>query len=151
MIGAVANGGVFYQPMLLKRTRNRVTGTEKVFAPREKRREVFKPEALEAVRSALLGVTSEAGGTAHGAATPLAPVAGKTGTAQVIEQKTAGGKLSATTQDHAWFVGYAPANDPRIAVAVVVEHGGHGGAAAAPVAKKVIEEYLKHVGTKTAR
>jgi penicillin-binding protein 2 len=151
MIGAVANGGVFYQPMLLKRTRNRVTGAEKVFAPREKRRTVFKPEALEAVRSALLGVTSEAGGTAHGAATPLAPVAGKTGTAQVIEQKVAGGKLSATTQDHAWFVGYAPANDPKIAVAVVVEHGGHGGAAAAPVAKKVIEEFMKHAGTKTAR
>jgi penicillin-binding protein 2 len=151
MIGAVANGGVFYQPMLLKRTRNRVTGAEKVFTPREKRRTVFKPEALEAVRSALLGVTSEAGGTAHGAATPLAPVAGKTGTAQVIEQKTAGGKLTESTQDHAWFVAYAPANDPKIAVAVIVEHGGHGGAAAAPVAKKVIEEYLKHAGTKTAR
>jgi penicillin-binding protein 2 len=48
-------------------------------------------------------------------------------------------------------VGYAPANDPKIAVAVVVEHGGHGGAAAAPVAKKVIEEFMKHAGTKTAR
>ncbi|MEK6743084.1 MAG: penicillin-binding protein 2 [Nitrospirota bacterium] len=151
MIGAVANGGVFYQPMLLKRTRNRGTGAEKVFAPQEKRRAVFKPEALEAVRSALLGVTSEAGGTAHGAATPLAAVAGKTGTAQVIAQKVAGGKLTATTQDHAWFVAYAPADDPKIAVAVVVEHGGHGGAAAAPVAKKVIEEYMKHAGTKTAR
>jgi penicillin-binding protein 2 len=151
MIGAVANGGVFYQPMLLKRTRNRVTGAEKIFAPLEKRRVVFKPEALEAIRSALLGVTSEAGGTAHGAATPLAPVAGKTGTAQVIAQKVAGGRLSEATQDHAWFVGYAPANDPKIAVAVVVEHGGHGGAAAAPVAKKVIEEYLKHAGTKTAQ
>jgi len=151
MIGAVANGGVFYQPMLLKRTRSRETGAEKIFSLRVKRRTDFKPEALEAVRSGLLGVTSEAGGTAHGAATPLAAVAGKTGTAQVIEQKTAGGKLSATTQDHAWFVGYAPADDPKIAVAVVVEHGGHGGAAAAPVAKKVIEEYLKHAGTKTAR
>ena len=151
MIGAVANGGVFYQPMLLKGTRNRVTGAEKVFARQEKRRAAFKPEALEAVRSALLGVTSEAGGTAHGAATPLAPVAGKTGTAQVIAQKVAGGKLTESTQDHAWFVGYAPADDPKIAVAVVVEHGGHGGAAAAPVARKVIEEYLKHAGTKTAR
>ena len=151
MIGAVANGGVFYQPMLLKRTRNRVTGAETIVKPREKRRESFKPEALAEVRSALLGVTSEAGGTAHGAATPLASVAGKTGTAQVIAQKVAGGKLSESTQDHAWFVGYAPADDPKIAVAVVVEHGGHGGAAAAPVAKKVIEEYLKHAGTKTAR
>ena len=151
MIAAVANGGVFYKPLLLKRTRNRETGVEKIFAPVEKRRTDFKPEALAAVRSALLGVTTEAGGTAHGAATPLAPVAGKTGTAQVIAQKVAGGKLSDATQDHAWFVGYAPADDPKIAVAVVVEHGGHGGAAAAPVAKKVIEEYLKHAGTKTAR
>jgi penicillin-binding protein 2 len=151
MIGAVANGGVFYQPLLLKRTRNRETGAEKVFAPVEKRRAVFSPEALEEVRSALLGVTSEAGGTAHGAATPLAPVAGKTGTAQVIAQKVPGMKLAGSTQDHAWFIGYAPANDPKIAVAVLVEHGGHGGAAAAPVARKVIEEYLLHAGTKTAQ
>ncbi len=151
LIGAVANGGVFYQPLLLKRTRNRETGAEKVFAPIEKRREVFAPEALEEVRSALLGVTSEAGGTAHGAATPLAPVAGKTGTAQVIAQKVPGTKLTESTQDHAWFIGYAPAKDPKIAVAVLVEHGGHGGAAAAPVARKVIEEYLLHAGTKTAQ
>jgi penicillin-binding protein 2 len=151
MIGAVANGGLFYQPLLLKRTRNRETGAEKVFAPVVKRREVFAPEALEEVRSALLGVTSEAGGTAHGAATPLAPVAGKTGTAQVIAQKVPGLKLTASTQDHAWFIGYAPAKDPKIAVAVLVEHGGHGGAAAAPVARKVIEEYLRHAGTKTAQ
>ena len=68
-------------------------------------------------------------------------MAGKTGTAQVIAQKVAGRKLSANTQDHAWFVAYAPADNPKIAVAVVVEHGGHGGSAAAPVAKKVIEEY----------
>ncbi len=151
MIGAVANGGVFYQPQLLKRTRNRETGAEKVFPAVEKRRVVFKPEALEEVRRGLLGVTSESGGTAHGAATPLAPVAGKTGTAQVIAQKVPGGKLTELTQDHAWFIGYAPANDPKIAVAVVVEHGGHGGAAAAPVARKVIEEYLRHAGTKTAQ
>jgi penicillin-binding protein 2 len=151
MIGAVANGGVFYRPFLLKRTRNRETGAEKVYGPLEKRRVAFAPEALEAVRSALLGVTSEAGGTAHGAATPLAPVAGKTGTAQVIAQKVPGGKLTESTQDHAWFVAYAPADAPKIAVAVIVEHGGHGGAAAAPVARKVIEEHLRHAGTKTAQ
>jgi penicillin-binding protein 2 len=151
MIGAVANGGVFYRPQLLRKTRNRETGVEKVYEPTEKRRVTFDAEALAEVRSALIGVTAEAGGTAHGAATPLAAVAGKTGTAQVIAQKVAGVKLSETTQDHAWFVGYAPADAPKIAVAVVVEHGGHGGAAAAPVAKKVIEEYLRHAGTKTAR
>jgi len=151
MIGAVANGGVFYRPQLLRKTRNRETGTEKVYDSVEKRRTVFDAAALAEVRSALLGVTSESGGTAHGAATPLATVAGKTGTAQVIAQKTPGGKLTESTQDHAWFIGYAPADVPKIAVAVVVEHGGHGGAAAAPVAKKVIEEYLRDAGTKTAQ
>ena len=151
MIGAVANGGVFYRPQLLRKTRNRETGTEKVYDSVEKRRTVFDAAALAEVRSALLGVTSESGGTAHGAATPLATVAGKTGTAQVIAQKTPGGKLTESTQDHAWFIGYAPADAPKIAVAVVVEHGGHGGAAAAPVAKKVIEEYLRDAGTKTAQ
>jgi penicillin-binding protein 2 len=151
MIGAVANGGVFYQPQLLRKTRNRDTGEEKTYDPVVKRRVSFDAGALAQVRSALFGVTSEAGGTAHGAATPLATVAGKTGTAQVIAQKVAGGKLTGSTQDHAWFVAYAPVDAPKIAVAVVVEHGGHGGAAAAPVAKKVIEEYFRHAGTKTAQ
>jgi penicillin-binding protein 2 len=151
MIAAVANGGVFYEPHLLKRSRNRETGAEKVYPPVEKRRITISQKALDEVRSALLGVTTEAGGTAHGAATPLAAVAGKTGTAQVIAQKVPGRKLSESTQDHAWFVAYAPAEDPRIAVAVLVEHGGHGGAAAAPVARKVIEEYLRSAGTTTVR
>jgi len=147
MISAVANGGLLYKPQILKRSRSRETGDEKIYASQEKRKVQIKSEVLEAVRSALLGVTSESGGTAHGAATPMASVAGKTGTAQVIAQKIPGRKLSESTQDHAWFIGYAPADKPKIAVAIVVEHGGHGGAAAAPVARKIIEEYLKHAGT----
>ena len=62
-----------------------------------------------------------------------------------------GRALAEGARDHAWFVAYAPADHPKIAVAVVVEHGGHGGSAAAPVAKKVIEEYLKNVEPKTVR
>jgi penicillin-binding protein 2 len=81
----------------------------------------------------------------------LAIVAGKTGTAQVIAQKIPGRKLSENTQDHAWFIAYAPVDDPKIAVAVLVEHGGHGGGAAAPVARRVIEEYMKNAGPKTVR
>ncbi len=144
MMSAVANGGSFYQPTLLKMTRNRETGAAKAVTPELKRKIELSETALDEVRRALLGVTSEPGGTAHGAATPLASVAGKTGTAQVIAQKVAGRKLSANTADHAWFVGYAPADKPKIAVAVVVEHGGHGGSAAAPVAKKVIEAFMKN-------
>ena len=151
LISVVANGGIFYEPQILKRTRNRETGVEKVYPPVRRRTFAIDPASLDAVRSALIGVTTEAGGTAHGAATPLATVAGKTGTAQVIAQKVPGQKLTESTQDHAWFVAYAPAEQPRIAIAVLVEHGGHGGAAAAPVARKVIEEYLRNVRTQAAQ
>ncbi len=149
LISAVANGGVFFQPQLLKRSRNRETGEEKVYPAKQRRVFPIDAAALDEVRSALVGVTTESGGTAHGAATPLGTVAGKTGTAQVIAQKVAGQRLSQSTQDHAWFIGYAPAERPTIAVAVLVEHGGHGGSAAAPVARKVIEEYLRNAETKT--
>jgi penicillin-binding protein 2 len=149
MISAIANGGFFYRPSLLKLTRNRETGAVKAFSPECKNRVALDPAALEEVRTALAGVVNEPGGTAHGAQNPFAIVAGKTGTAQVIAQKVPGRKLSEKTQDHAWFIAYAPVGDPKIAVAVLVEHGGHGGGAAAPVARQVIEEYLKNAGPKT--
>jgi len=151
MMSAVANGGRFYRPLLLKQTRNRETGEVDVFSPVHTKSVTLDPNLLQEVRSALAGVVNEPGGTAHAAATPLATVAGKTGTAQVIAQKVAGRKLSEETKDHAWFVAFAPVENPKIAVAVVVEHGGHGGSAAAPIAKKVIEEYLKNVDPKTVR
>ena len=74
-------------------------------------------------------------------------VAGKTGTAQVIAMKKDqapkdGEEIPWKYRDHAWFVAIAPAEAPKIAVAVVIEHGGHGGSAAAPIAKKLIESFL---------
>ncbi len=151
MISAVANGGYFYRPTLLKQTRNRETGAVKVFTSERLNRIVLDASALEEVRKALTGVVSEPGGTGHAAQSPFTTVAGKTGTAQVIAQKIPGRKLSGKTQDHAWFIAYAPVDDPKIAVAVLVEHGGHGGGAAAPVARSVIEEYMKNAGSKTGR
>ena len=148
LIGAVANGGLFYRPNLVLQTRNRATGTVKQASPERKGRVVLDSAALEAVRKALIGVVSEPGGTGHGALTPIATVAGKTGTAQVIAQKDPGKKLFGKTQDHAWFIAYAPVENPRIAVAVLVEHGGHGGGAAAPIARRVIEEYIRNAGSK---
>jgi penicillin-binding protein 2 len=71
-------------------------------------------------------------------------VAGKTGTAQVFK-KSAGidaDELPKAERDHAWFVGYAPVDDPRVAFAVVVEHGGHGGTSAAPIVRQVLEVYF---------
>jgi penicillin-binding protein 2 len=81
-----------------------------------------KPETLEAVKSALRG-------------------GGKTGTAQVVGLRK-GSSLSEKFRDHAWFVAFAPVEKPEVAMSVLVEHGGHGGSAAAPIAKKAIEAYL---------
>ena len=71
-------------------------------------------------------------------------VAGKTGTAQVYKHSAGidADELPKDERDHAWFVGYAPADDPQIAFAVVVEHGGHGGTSAAPIARKVLEVFF---------
>ncbi|MEO1884598.1 MAG: penicillin-binding transpeptidase domain-containing protein, partial [Methylococcales bacterium] len=74
-------------------------------------------------------------------------IAGKTGTAQVFtvkqKEKYDAEKLKEKLLDHALFIAFAPANAPKIAVAVIVENGGHGGTAAAPIAKKIITQYLK--------
>ena len=86
------------------------------------------------------------GGTGRGARSQVVQIAGKTGTAQVVEMKSAylkSEQLAYFNRDHAWFVSYAPVDNPQIAVAVLVEHGGHGGEAAAPMAKKVIEKYIE--------
>ena len=74
-------------------------------------------------------------------------MAGKTGTAQVVgrkkEEAASEGDSDENVKSHAWFVAYAPAQQPRIAVAVMVEHGEHGSSAAAPVASEIIRTYLQ--------
>ncbi|HTG00187.1 MAG TPA: penicillin-binding protein 2 [Nitrospirota bacterium] len=149
MISAVATGGLLYPPSLLRQTYNRETGEIKTYSDDHAQKVAMDSKALAEVQQALAGVVAEPGGTGHAAATPLTTVAGKTGTAQVIAQKNPGRKLSEDTQDHAWFIAYAPVENPKLAVAVLVEHGGHGGSAAAPIARKVIEEYLKNAGLQT--
>ena len=91
-------------------------------------------------------------GTGKSLANDLHAIAGKTGTAQVhhAQRNDSGRVLRDTVQlwrDHALFIAYAPADHPRIAVAVVVEHGGHGGSTAGPVARAVIDAYLNTVTT----
>jgi penicillin-binding protein 2 len=76
---------------------------------------------------------------------PDVQVAGKTGTAQVIaqEKRRQDKKLDWEHRDHAWFVAYAPAEKPELAVAVLCEHAGHGGSVAAPIARKVLETWFQ--------
>jgi penicillin-binding protein 2 len=97
---------------------------------------------LDVVRGALAEAVKS--GTARQATTGEFTVAGKTGTAQVYKHSAGihSNKLPKQERDHSWFVGYAPAERPRVAFAVIVEHGGHGGTAAAPIVRKVLEVFF---------
>jgi penicillin-binding protein 2 len=105
----------------------------------------FRATHLDLVRRAMRRVVSDPHGTARKAEVEGFAVAGKTGTAQVVRLARDGAYDTDTIpweqQDHALFICYAPFESPEIAVAVVVEHGGHGGSTAAPVARRVIEAY----------
>ncbi len=95
------------------------------------------------VRRGLWGVVNEPSGTGWPAKSYLTTVSGKTGTAQVIAMKNNQRSYLEKYQDHAWFVAFAPLEKPEIAMAVLVEHGGHGGGAAAPIARAAIDNYMK--------
>ena len=104
------------------------------------------PTALKQVQDALVDVVAH--GTGKRAALPDVTVAGKTGTSQVVtlgKERIPAAKLKWDQRDHAWFIAYAPAEDPEIAIATLVEHAeaGGGGAAAAPVAKQVLQAYFQ--------
>ena len=146
MMAAVANGGKLYRPYLVHKVESIDGATVREHGAELIRKIALKPETLSRVHKALADVVHGPGGTGRGARSPLIPAAGKTGTAQVIEMKGAylkSEQLSYFNRDHAWFVSYAPLDKPQIAVAVLVEHGGHGGEAAAPMAKKVFEKFIE--------
>lgn len=140
LMAAVANGGTVYRPLLVKRLVSPQGSVIREFQPIITSRAALNPESLRLVRQGLSGVVNEPGGTGGASRLPGILVAGKTGTAQVITlgKKAAGG----SSRDHAWFVAYAPLENPEIAVAVLVEHGGHGGEAAAPIARKLFEAHF---------
>jgi penicillin-binding protein 2 len=131
MTGTVANGGTLYKPTLIKDDQPVITG-----------KITLHPEKLAVIRSGLFGVVNEPAGTGWVAKSALIPIAGKTGTAQVVSMKKGAQYLAERFRDHAWFVAFAPVEKPAIALSVLVEHGGHGGAAAAPIARRALVEYF---------
>ncbi len=143
LYAAIANGGKLWLPQIVERVESPDGQTLEEFAPRVRREVSVSQETLAIVRQALVGVVNESKGTAYRARLKDIEVAGKTGTAQVHGRHTELGGYEAG--DHAWFVGFAPAGRPRIAVAVLVEHGGHGGDVAAPVAMEVIDKYFESI------
>ena len=147
MISAVFNGGRLLKPQLTKQVITPEGEAIHLFHPVERWGLGLDSAYLEMVMKALVGVVSERHGTGKKAGIEGVVVAGKTGTAKVVAMEKGDRKgkeehIPEAMRDHAWFVAIAPADDPKIAVAVIIEHGGHGGSAAAPVAKNIIAAYL---------
>jgi penicillin-binding protein 2 len=141
LIATVANDGVSFRPRLIRAVMERATGQRQEIPAVANGKLTVRPETLELIREALAGVVTR--GTATRAKSSLVSIAGKTGTAQTAALRTGPEKdIPKKLRDHAWFVSYAPVERPRIAVAVLVEHMGHGGSAAAPLAKQMIEAYM---------
>ena len=140
LTSAVANGGTVYRPQLVKRLVSPQGVVLREFPPQRIQQAKVSPESLTLVRQGLAGAVNEPGGTGGASRLPGIIAAGKTGTAQVV----ALGKkaIRGSSRDHAWFVAFAPLESPEIAVAVLVEHGGHGGEAAAPIARKLFAAYF---------
>jgi penicillin-binding protein 2 len=147
MAGAISmifNGGYLYEPSVIKWVEKENKRAHE-FTPRVIGRLQAKEQNLELIREALIGVVNEPSGTGSKARLKSCIVAGKTGTAQMIElgkEKGMNKDVASDFEDHAWFVGVAPADKPAIALAIIVENGGHGGAVAAPMAKEIFEAYL---------
>jgi len=150
MTAAVANGGEVLRPRVLRRVES-LDGEVLIEGHREVLHALkLNPEQLAEVKKGLEAVVNEPHGTGWATKLKEIRVAGKTGTAQVIRRKsteeeeaeTGKDKTPYRFRDHALFVSYAPADDPQIAVAVVVEHGRHGSSAAAPIARAVYESYF---------
>lgn len=142
----LANNGVAYTPHLVKEIRGAQAKNNRVIANQPSIDLKLNPDHLNLVKRAMAAVT-QAGGTAV-AASAGAPyhIAGKTGTAQVVSMKQGekydASKISERNRDHAWFIAFAPAEQPKIALVVLAENGGHGGGTAAPIARKVFDYYL---------
>jgi len=146
MIAAVANDGTLYQPHLVKRVVDSEGRTIKDFPPQMLRRTGIKPETLKLVKEGLFAVVNEPHGTGGMARLSEVQVAGKTGSSQVVKLRDSKGDVPYQFRDHALFVSFAPYDHPEIAVAVVVEHGEHGGSAAAPVAGRIMRAYFEGKG-----
>jgi penicillin-binding protein 2 len=136
----LANNGVGYRPHLVKQS------PDNTQADKPDINLQIKPEHIALIKRAMTAVTLPGGTAAYAGSGAGYPFAGKTGTAQVIGIKQGERYIEKNVnerhRDHAWFIAFAPADKPRIAMAVLAENAGHGGSVAAPIARKVIDYYL---------
>ncbi|HEX5660206.1 MAG TPA: penicillin-binding protein 2 [Polyangiales bacterium] len=144
---AIANGGTLYVPQVVESVNAPDGSLLERFAPQVRRKTELSPLHLKLVHEALTNVVNKEGGTAYDPKYKdgIVAVAGKTGTAQVeqhLRDKSDEKKSWYIYRSHAWFAGWAPAQNPELAVVVMVEHGGGGGKNAAPIAVDAMQHYF---------
>ena len=144
-VATIANNGVMFRPHLVKTITDTRTGHVTEVEPKPIKTIPLKPENLEIIKNAMIGVNKEGTGARAFAGAEYVS-AGKTGTAQVYslkgEKYKEGGATKEHLRDHALFIAFAPADNPKIALAVLVENGGFGAQAAAPIARQIFDYYL---------
>lgn len=131
-VAAVANGGKLLVPRITRQVVDAQGRIVRVIQPEVEREDIFPKRTQKFLQKAMLHVVISRHGTAKRALPESLLVGGKTGTAETPGKK----------EDHAWFVFYAPWDDPQIAGAIIVEKAGHGGAVAAPIARKIISQWF---------
>ncbi len=151
MISALFNGGNIYKPQVTKCIKKPSGEVLYRITPKLIGNIGIEEKYMALVKQALIDVVNKPKGTGRSAYLENIRVAGKTGTAQVVgidkdKKGSAKRELPLHLRDHAWFVAIAPAEKPRIAIAVIIENGGHGGSAAAPVARDMIRTYMNGMG-----
>lgn len=142
----LANDGTAIRPHLVRSVRDASTNQEQLMPIKPAAALKLKPENLALVREAMVAVTQPGGTAPRVGAGASYITAGKTGTAQVIAikqtEKYVESRVAERHRDHALFIAYAPADDPKIAFAILVENGGHGGSTAGPIARTLLDFYL---------
>jgi len=142
----LANNGVAMRPHLVTSIQESRSGVSRAMPISSADQVPLKSENTALVKLGMLGVTQPGGTAASIGAGSSYLIAAKTGTAQVVgfkqNEKYNAKNVDERHRDHALFIAYAPAEDPKIAVAVIVENGGHGGSVAGPIARKVMDYYL---------
>jgi penicillin-binding protein 2 len=145
-VATLANGGTPVHPRLVKAVENPRTQERRDLPSRNGESLGINPENLKLITAAMVDVTRPGGTAAQASQGAAYSIAAKTGTAQVVgmkqDEKYDEKRVKEQFRDHALFIAYAPAEDPKLALAILVENGGHGGSTAAPIARQVFDYYL---------
>lgn len=147
LTAATVNGGILYRPQFIETITDPDGATIQQFAPMVNGEVAGSPSALKIIKAGLVAAVNSKHGTAIKAKPENIKIGAKTGTAQVVRlakfRNVPEEEIPYKYRDHAWITCFAPAEKPEIAVTVLVEHGGHGGSTAGPIAKQVIEKYFE--------